>query len=126
MALESSTLNVLSDHINKELKAAFTAQGYEQTSPTLFHIISDLSNSSASTLDFSSFLDIMTASAGVKITKKTVKKVFSLFDDERAGFVSTKNLKRLAKELNVEISENELQAMIEKADLDRDGLVSED
>jgi Ca2+-binding EF-hand superfamily protein len=68
----------------------------------------------------------MTASNGVKITKKTVKKVFSLFDDEKAGFVSTKNLKRLAKELNVDITENELQTMIEKADLDRDGLVSED
>ena len=79
-----------------------------------------------STLDFSSFLDIMTASAGVKVTKKTVKKVFSLFDDERAGFVSTKNIKRLAKELNVEITEHDLQVMIEKADLDRDGLVSED
>ena len=68
----------------------------------------------------------MTASAGVKVTKKTVKKVFSLFDDERAGFVSTKNIKRLAKELNVEITEHDLQVMIEKADLDRDGLVSED
>ena len=113
-------------HKTKELKTAFSAQGYEQTSPTLFHIISDLSNSAVSTIDFSSFVDIMTASAGVKVTKKTVKKVFSLFDDERAGFVSTKNIKRLAKELNIEISEHELQAMIEKADLDRDGLVSEE
>lgn len=68
----------------------------------------------------------MTANAGVKITKKTVKKVFSLFDDERAGFVSTKNLRRLVKELGVDISDNELQIMIEKADLDRDGLVSEE
>jgi Ca2+-binding EF-hand superfamily protein len=102
-----------------------SSQGFEQTSPTLFHIISDLSGSS-STLDFSQFLDIMTANAGVKITKKTVKKVFSLFDDERAGFVSTKNLRRLVKELGVDISDNELQIMIEKADLDRDGLVSEE
>jgi Ca2+-binding EF-hand superfamily protein len=112
--------------LSQELKAAFSAQGYEQTSPTLFHIISDLSNSAVSTLDFASFVEIMTASSGVKVTKKTVKKVFSLFDDERAGFVSTKNIKRLAKELNVEISEHELQTMIEKADLDRDGLVSEE
>lgn len=77
-------------------------------------------------MDFSSFVDIMTASAGVKVTRKTVRRVFSLFDDEKAGFVSTKNIKRLARELNVEISENELQTMIEKADIDRDGLVSED
>ena len=96
MDLVSSTQNVFC-LLNKELKNAFSAQGYEQTSPTLFHIISDLSNSNVSNLDFSSFLDIMTASAGVKVTKKTVKKVFSLFDDEKAGFLSTKNLKKLAK-----------------------------
>ena len=96
MDLVSSTQNVFC-LLNEELKTAFSAQGYEQTSPTLFHIISDLSNSNVSNLDFSSFVDIMTASAGVKVTKKTVKKVFSLFDDEKAGFVSTKNLKKLAK-----------------------------
>jgi Ca2+-binding EF-hand superfamily protein len=39
----------------------------------------------------------MTASAGIKITKKNVKKVFGLFDDEKTGFVSIKNLRKLAK-----------------------------
>lgn len=74
-----------------------SAQLFEQSNPTLFNVISDLSSTSNNSLDFNSFLDIMTANYGVKITKKTVKKVFSLFDDEKSGFVSTKNLKRLAK-----------------------------
>jgi Ca2+-binding EF-hand superfamily protein len=39
----------------------------------------------------------MTANSGVKVTKKTVKKVFGLFDDEKTGFVSIKNLRKLVK-----------------------------
>lgn len=58
-----------------------TSLGYEAANPVLFHIISDLANSGSNSLDFSSFIDIMTAGAGVKLTKKTVKKVFGLFDD---------------------------------------------
>ena len=35
-----------------------------------------------------------------------------------------KNLRRVANELGEKISEEELQEMIDRADLDRDGLVS--
>ena len=70
--------------------------GFETNSPTLFHIISDLATTNTS-IDFPTFIDLMTASAGAKITKKNVKKVFGLFDDEKTGFVSIKNLRKLAK-----------------------------
>lgn len=53
-----------------------------------------------------------------------MRQVFGYFDDEKTGFVSAKNLRRIAKELGQNISENEVQEMIDKADLDNDGLVS--
>jgi Ca2+-binding EF-hand superfamily protein len=49
-----------------------------------------------------------------------------LFDDEKSGFISIKNLKRVIKDLGENIDEHELQEMIEKADQDHDGLVSEE
>lgn len=52
--------------------------------------------------------------------------MFNLFDDEKTGFVSIKNLRRVVRELGENIDENELQEMIERADTDRDGLVSEE
>lgn len=35
-----------------------------------------------------------------------MRKVFNLFDDERTGFISIKNLRRIVKELGESISEN--------------------
>ena len=59
-------------------------------------------------------------------SRATLRKVFALFDDEKTGFVSIKNLRRICKELGESIQEHELQEMIDKADLDNDGLVSEE
>lgn len=55
-----------------------------------------------------------------------MRKVFAFFDDEKTGFVSAKNLRRIVKQLGQNIDEQELQEMVDKADLDNDGLVSED
>lgn len=55
-----------------------------------------------------------------------ITRVFSLFDDERTGFISIKNLRRVVKEVGETIDDAELQEMIERADLDNDGLISEE
>lgn len=49
-----------------------------------------------------------------------------LFDDEKSGFISIATLKKVVKELGENIDEAELNEMIQKADLDRDGLVNEE
>jgi len=55
-----------------------------------------------------------------------MKKVFMLFDDEKTGFISIATLKKVVKELGENIDEAELNEMIQKADVDRDGLVNEE
>ena len=47
-----------------------------------------------------------------------------MFDDEKTGYVSIKNLRRIVRELGDAIEEYELEEMIDRADLDKDGLVS--
>lgn len=68
----------------------------------------------------------MTARVSNKDTREDLKKVFHLFDDEKTGYISMKNLKRVIRDLGENIDEQELQEMIEKADADHDGLVSEE
>jgi Ca2+-binding EF-hand superfamily protein len=68
----------------------------------------------------------MTARVSNKDTKSDMRKIFSLFDEEKTGYITIKNLKRVVKDLGENIDDSELQEMITKADLDNDGKVSEE
>ena len=40
--------------------------------------------------------------------------------------ISAKNLRRVVKELDLKIDENEIQEMIDRADINNDGVITED
>lgn len=56
--------------------------------------------------------------------KDDLIQAFRFFDDDETGRITLKDLKRVAKELGERYSEEELQAMIDEADMDKDGGVN--
>ena len=59
-------------------------------------------------------------------TREEIMKVFALFDDDQTGAISFRNLKRVANELGENLTDEELQEMIDEADRDGDGMINED
>merc|ERR1712072_526409 len=110
----------------KELKVAMRALGFEPKKEEIKKMISDIDKDDSGTIDFNEFLEMMTAKMGEKDSKEEILKAFRLFDDDETGFIPLKNLRRVAKEIGENMTDEELQEMIDEADRDGDGQVSEE
>lgn len=63
----------------------------------MFQAFSNAESEGHKSITFDEFFSIMTARSCEKNTRENMKKVFSFFDDEKTGFVSVKNLRRIVK-----------------------------
>lgn len=68
----------------------------------------------------------MTTRPSENESREEIHKVFVTFDTGRTGYVALKDLRKVSKQLGEMQDDNVLQEMIERADFDLDGLVSEE
>lgn len=109
-----------------ELKVAMRALGFDTKKQDVLKIIKDNDVRQRHLLLYEDFTRIMTEKITSRDPLDEIRRAFKLFDDEEKGTISLRNLKRVAKELNESIDEQELEAMIEEFDLDGDGEISLD
>jgi hypothetical protein len=61
----------------------------------LLSMISDFNTNRKGNIDFSEWLYLMTFHITQKASRSSLKNIFNIFDDERTGYISFKNLKRM-------------------------------
>merc|ERR1711908_228623 len=110
----------------KELKVAMRALGFEPKKEEIRKMIADADRDGSGVIDFPEFLDMMTQKMAERDPREEMLKAFRLFDDEGDGKITFKNLKRVAKELGENMTDEEIQEMIDEADRDGDNAINEE
>merc|ERR1712066_214252 len=104
-----------------ELVEAMRSLGLEQKNEAVFNMIKEIDTDGSGELEFTEWLEMMTARLSDKTPRSEIERVFKLFDDDRTGEISLANLKRVANDLGEEVSNEELQEMVTRNDVDKDG-----
>ncbi|NXJ11019.1 CETN1 protein, partial [Odontophorus gujanensis] len=114
----------------KDLKArspetaiTMRALGCELRKAEMKRIISEVDESGSGKINFESFLQVMTQKMAEPFSREEILKGFKLFDYDGTGKISFEKLKLVAKEVEEDITDEELREMIDEADVDRDGEV---
>ncbi|XP_064374129.1 centrin-2-like isoform X2 [Dromaius novaehollandiae] len=108
----------------KDLKIPITALGCELRKEEMKKIISKVDEDGSGKINFESFLQVMTQKMAEPCSKEELLKAFKLFDHDGTGKISFEKLKLVAVEVGEDIMDEELQEMIDEADLDGDGQVN--
>uniref|UniRef100_A0A0G4HWI0 EF-hand domain-containing protein n=1 Tax=Chromera velia CCMP2878 TaxID=1169474 RepID=A0A0G4HWI0_9ALVE len=109
-----------------ELKVAMRALGFDVKKHEVLEVMKQYDKAGVGTIDYNDFLDIMTMKIQQRDPTEEMLKAFKLFDDDNTGRINLKNLRRVARELGENLTDEELQAMIEEFDKDMDGEINEE
>ncbi|KAL3265823.1 hypothetical protein HHI36_010019 [Cryptolaemus montrouzieri] len=111
---------------SKDLKVALRALGFEPKKEEIKKMISEIDKDCTGKISYDDFLELMSVKMSEKDSKEEILKAFRLFDDDDTGKITFKNLKRVAKELGENLTDEELQEMLDEADLNGDGEINQE
>ena len=86
------------------------ALGIQVKKEELKKMITDVDTDGSGSVELPEFITMMSAKMGSNDTREELKKVFDMFDNASTGKISFANLKRVAKELGENMTDEELQA----------------
>ena len=121
----------------KELKVALRALGFEPKRDEIKRLISSLQNADGSTkdkdnqeatntIDFNEFMQIMELKMSEKETPEEMAKAFDSFVDPTCNEINFESLAKIAEEIEENVSEEEIRAMIKEANKhDKNGRVTD-
>eukprot|EP00995_Heteronema_vittatum_P013591 NODE_980_length_1113_cov_398.797932_g678_i0.p1 GENE.NODE_980_length_1113_cov_398.797932_g678_i0~~NODE_980_length_1113_cov_398.797932_g678_i0.p1 ORF type:complete len:177 (+),score=77.68 NODE_980_length_1113_cov_398.797932_g678_i0:72-602(+) len=109
-----------------EMKVAMRALGFDVRKDEVLRLMEDVDRDGHGQINLGDFTDVMSEKISERDPREEMAKAFQLFDDDVSGKITLRNLRRVARELGENMSDEELQAMIDEFDKDQDGEINED
>ena len=76
------------------------------------------------TVDFPEFLNMMAKKMENTDSEEEIREAFRVFDKERLGYINTEELKYVMQNIGDQMTEDEIDDMLNEADQDSDGKIS--
>ena len=109
-----------------ELELTVKYYGFKVSKEELFMIKKKFDPDETNKITFEQFINYMTEKFSERNPQEEAMLAFDLFDEEKKGKINLKNLKKAVKEVNENLSDNELKAIIEEFDKDGDGYITKE
>jgi centrin-3 len=109
-----------------ELKVAMRSLGFDVKKAEVLLLMDEYDVARKGTIGYEDFVEIVAVRIAQRSPEEELTKAFQLFDHDTSGRISVRNLKHIAKELGENLTDDELQAMIDEFDTDGDGEISMD
>lgn len=107
-----------------ELKVALKALGFDVKKQDIERLFRSYDPNDTTMISRLDFIEIAKDMIMKRDPLEELQSAFELFDVDNQGGISVANLRRIARELDLSPSEEDLRAMIDEFDTDGDGLIS--
>ena len=100
----------------QELKEAMVGYGVHPDEEELAQMIAKIDKNGDGQISFAKFKEIMTSKLNESETQAELIRAFQLFDTDHSGRITMEKLKKVAIELGADVSDKELDDMLNEAD----------
>lgn len=104
---------------------ALRALGFEPKKEEMRRLLNEFDKDKTGTIDFNGFLLLMLKKMSERDLKMELLKAFERFDHDKNGKIGFTDLKRLVIDIGENLTDEEIQEMIDEADQDHDGEINE-
>ncbi|CAI5755939.1 unnamed protein product [Candida verbasci] len=104
-----------------ELKVAFRSLGFDLSKKEVLDIIKEYDMDDSRLITYDNFYKTVGEMIIRRDPIEEIRRAFKLFDVDGTGSISLRNLRKVSKDLGENLTDEELQAMIDEFDFDEDG-----
>lgn len=111
---------------SKELLGVMRAMGQNPTEDELLNLVMEVDMDGNGTIEFTEFLDMMKKKASEVDEEAELREAFKIFDRDKDGYISMKELKKVTSMLGTVLTKEEIEEFMAEADVDGNGKLDYD